>query len=425
MLIKLRNRFLAIIMSFTAITLAIAFVAIYYFTYMQINISNNEKLYRTEKLIISENYSEFISDTSTKDELSETRIFPQYGVYFNLVVDEKGKLVHVDSALEIPTNVYAKAAAIAWNGTQKTVEFANRKWHFAVGPATIDINGQVNESDYYTIRFLDITESQKTLSTLAITLLVAGVIILTAFYFLGVYFSNRAIKPTAESLERQEQFLSDASHELKTPLSIISASTEVLYASREESIESQIKWVDNIKSVVVRMTGLINSLLSLSRIESKNDLTENKLFDMSTFSISIIQEYELLVKEKNIDMCQNIASNITLKSNRELVGQVFRILLDNAIKYTEQNGRIDIELKLKKGKTILSVKNSHRGIGTEELSKLFDRFYRVDTSRKSDENNYGLGLPIAKSIMDNLGGAITVDSSINDHHVTFAIIFSS
>jgi signal transduction histidine kinase len=224
--------------------------------------------------------------------------------------------------------------------------------------------------------------------------------------------TERSIKPIKESYYKQKQFISDASHELKTPLAVIHTNVDVLLTNTDEQNK---KWLEYIKSEVERMGHLTNDLLYLTQMDGAEDHQMMK----TTFNISerlehILLGLEVVAFEKNISLIYDIAPDIEMHGNAEQVSQVMMILLDNAIKYTQTGGDISILLSKSTHHINLSVTNSGDGISEEDLPYVFDRFYRADKVRSRESGSYGLGLSIAKTIVEQHNGKITCESKVGD-----------
>lgn len=220
-------------------------------------------------------------------------------------------------------------------------------------------------------------------------------------------------KPVEDSFQKQKEFIADASHELKTPLSVIVASTEALENNPKEK-----KWLNNIKNESERMNNLITDLLELAKTEKENNL----LF--STGNLSKVVElsvltFEARAFEKNIKLDYDIDSDIMFKMDERYIKQLVEILLDNAIKHSKEKGKVTVNLK--DGNNImLTVSNIGDEIPKGEEEKIFERFYRIDKARNRNDNRYGLGLAIAKNIVINHQGTIMANS--NSGITTFKVL---
>lgn len=250
-----------------------------------------------------------------------------------------------------------------------------------------------------------------------------GGISLILLLFISIYLTNRTIKPIKESFEKQKQFIANASHELKTPLTIIRTNTSLVLSNKNKTVESQSKWLNYIDNQIERMSKLIDEMLSLAKLDTGKELEEFKAFDISKLINNVLLTFEAVFFENNIQLSSNIEEDVTIKGDRENIKKVLIILLDNAIKYTNKNGKIDVELNHDKNKIKLKVKNTGEGINKEDLDKIFERFYRVDTSRARETGGYGLGLSIAKSIVESHNGKIYAESNIGKD-TTFIIEFN-
>ena len=232
---------------------------------------------------------------------------------------------------------------------------------------------------------------------------IACFIVMVVTFFISKKIAILIVRPVEETIEKQKQFISDASHELKTPLAVIEANADVL-----ESQVGKSKWMDYIQNEISSMDTLINNLLFLAKIENSNGKNSNELFNLSDELYLTCSMFESLAYEKHIKINYNIAKNLQFKGYKEDIKQVVSILVDNAIKHTNDNGNIYIEAEKEKDNTVIRVKNEGDPIPEDEKNKIFERFYRVDKSRNRKEKRYGLGLAIAKSIVDKYNGKIEV-----------------
>ena len=222
-------------------------------------------------------------------------------------------------------------------------------------------------------------------------------------------------KPAREAFQKQKDFIADASHELKTPLAVIMASSDSLKVNKDN-----IKYLDNIKFETDRMNKLISSLLELSKLENAKEL-EMKDENLSKIVEKIALTFESIAYEESIRIETDIEANISFKCNKEEIEKVISILVDNAIKHSNKNTSIDIYLYKLKNSICIKVINEGEGIKSGDEELIFERFYRSDKSRNRESNRYGLGLAIAKNIINLHNGTIKAYS--NDGKTTFEIIF--
>ena len=225
----------------------------------------------------------------------------------------------------------------------------------------------------------------------------------------AIWLIRRMVKPVDEAMEKQKQFVWDASHELKTPLAVISANAEALAGEMGGS-----KPLEYIQSEVQRTDHLIQNLLTLARLEKGTVQAEPKRFDLSRAVLSVALPFESAVFEAGKTLDTRIPEGITYTGNEEMIKQLCVILLSNAQKYSDDHGRITLTLEAKGERRILKVHNTGPAIPAEAQPKIFDRFYRVDSSHNSEVPGNGLGLAIAQSIVEAHKGRITVASAENE-----------
>lgn len=236
---------------------------------------------------------------------------------------------------------------------------------------------------------------------MSVSIIIGSLIFVFIFSY---YLSKWAIKPVKTALENQRRFISDASHELKTPLAVISANADVL----ESEIGSN-KWLSNIKNQADDMSSLVFDLLDLAKIDETSDEIVVSEFDLSNVVLSKSLEFECTAFENGKTFEQNITDGITFRGNEESIRHLVTILIDNAIKHSDEKGIIRVTLTSSGNKKIFQVYNTGNGIRNSEKDKIFERFYRSDESRSKSTGGYGLGLSIAKAIVDAHGGTISVD----------------
>jgi signal transduction histidine kinase len=417
---KLRNGILALNMVITSIVMILAFMVVFLITAANIQADNEHKALNNPS--------------------------------FAVTVDENGVVQQTLSAVDLAESEYRDAVVSAWehrgDSTYERVEFAGRTWIYLVSYAeslvidmsdaiagengatgaivealegdsgTLDTPGILEKS--WRINFLDITDSQKTLQDLLLTFLAVGVVMLGVIFFISLFFANRAMRPVVEAWDRQRRFVADASHELRTPLAIMSANYDALLMNKKETIESQMEWLEYMHFGMERMTKLTNDLLTLNSVENSALDPQFAEVDMSAVVGDVVASMDSLAAEKHLELRPSIASGVVVLSDRSRVEQVITALYENAVKYTPEGGAIEVSLAMSGGRVICSVRNTGEGIDPEALAHIFDRFYRADASRTSETAGYGLGLSIAKTIAEKLGGDLTAES-IPDEWTTFTL----
>lgn len=265
-------------------------------------------------------------------------------------------------------------------------------------------------SNYFVV-LVDRTIEISTLRRLIITFLITFVILMALLSLLSIFLARWTVKPIEKAWEKQRQFVADASHELKTPLTVIGTNADVIMSNPDDLVKNQLKWLEYIKTETVRMTKLVSDLLYIAKTDA-NQTTMNMIeFNISDTVSEICLVFEALMfeKHKNFDY-SDIQENIIYKGDEDRIKQLFTILLDNAMKHSPDNADIKVSLTAEKKKIQLIVTNTGETIPKESLDKIFERFYRVDKSRARETGGCGLGLSIAKTIVDNHKGNITVTS---------------
>ena len=246
--------------------------------------------------------------------------------------------------------------------------------------------------------------------------LIALIVGSISYLVISYVLARIALKPVEESWNKQKQFLADASHELKTPLSIIMANTEIIAGHGDETVDSQRKWIENTRSESERMAGLVNDLLFLA----KND--DGLKAQMDTVNLSecvetIVLSYEAVLYENGKTFNYSIAPELIVFGNEGQLKQLIAILLDNANKYSVESGNISLGVETVGKNAQISVSNDCDELTEEQLEHLFDRFYTVDQSRSNAGN--GLGLSIAQVICNTHRGKIAAEYS--DGRICFEV----
>lgn len=260
---------------------------------------------------------------------------------------------------------------------------------------------QADKDGYMLVAFMDNTVARENLDTVFQYTLIIGGIAIVALFFLSFFLANRIVKPLEESHKKQKQFISDAGHELKTPVAVVNANVDLL--SREIGDN---QWIANIQYENERMSALITQLLDLARTENVTPPMEQ--LDLSTLACGEILPMESIAYENGLTLISDVQENIQINGNSTQLKQLTSILIDNAIRHGIGGTEVVVSLKRDRHNAVLSVINSGDEIPPEQRAHLFERFYRVDSARTGEDKHYGLGLAIAKAIVETHSGKIDV-----------------
>ena len=288
----------------------------------------------------------------------------------------------------------------------------------AEGFARNVLNGKREQGYYKNYRFRIITEENNNIviflnSTMELrsarnVLLIsclAGAACFLAVFLLVILLSKKAMKPYIQNIERQKRFITDASHEIKTPLTSIATSVDVIAMEHGED-----EWTNNIHSQTAKMSRMVSDLVTLSRLDEENPFLDKTEFSLSDITWEVAEPFASLAKAQGKTYSQRIEENLTLCGNSDATRQMVSVLLDNAMKYSDENGTIRLDVYKAHGKTKIEVFNTCVLEDTKNLNRLFDRFYRPDNSRSRKTGGSGIGLSIAQAVAEAYGGKIKVSS---------------
>lgn len=400
-------------LSIITILMLTSFSSIYGITYNNIQNTINQDLYRIadakkefksmEPKNSIEGPKENISQEFNFNEKDPEERLPDRLVSFIVETDLEGNVIETVASFDLEEDFYQEALEIIDSKNRKTGNFTldDNEWAYLV---------KEHEGNYI-YAFLDMTAQQKVLDRLLYTFIFVSAAMIFLIFLISNFLTNRSIKPIKEAFDKQKQFISDASHELKTPLAVISTNVDVLLSNQSSKDSQDWKWLSYIKSEVERMGYLTKDLLYLTQMEGveRQQLLKHS-FDFSERVEQQLLGMEVLAFEKNIEMDYEVEADIIIEGNAEQLIQVVMILLDNALKYTPEKGKINLFLKCINHQVTLSIKNTGEGIQPGDINKIFDRFYRVDKARSRIAGSHGLGLSIAKAIVEQHDGKILCES---------------
>lgn len=315
--------------------------------------------------------------------------------------------------VELKDNLVTKVSTehIAAVDNTKALDYAQKVYNTGTpGFGTIDLYKYyyTTDGEKAMIIFVDWQRDLAKCLVLAIISAFVSLITITVLTILVYLLSKKAMKPVADSIDKQKQFITDASHELKTPLTIIAANAEVL-----EMCEGENEWLTSIKNQTTRLSHLVKNLVELTKLNEIHDDKLRSNFNISTALLETASNFETSAEVANKNFSYSAADDIIYHGNEAEIRQLITILCDNAIKYTDECGHIKLSL-YKSGKNIIIESyNTCEYVDPQTVSRLFDRFYRADSSRTRDSKTggYGIGLSIAQAIVHRHKGKIKVFTS--------------
>lgn len=250
-------------------------------------------------------------------------------------------------------------------------------------------------------------------SQLILTLIIIGLISIVILAIISYVLAGISLIPIKKSWNQQKDFVADASHELRTPLTVIQTNLDVALSDEEGTIEENHEWINNAYTESIKMSKLVNDLLLLAKIDSKEIYIKKESIDITELLKQVISHMRPMFNNKKIKLEENILDNILVYGDYDRIRQLIIILLDNAIKYTNDNGSVEITLENIENKTLLKVKDTGIGLSEEDKEKVFNRFYRSDKARTSENGGSGLGLSIAYWIVKSHNGTIKLESELS------------
>ncbi len=345
--------------------------------------------------------------------------------YFSMILDSTGTLVmtdyeHIASVSSdnfLPFILYGLKRNKGRIEDSDGIYFFQKKQISQEDLAESYPDMELTDSVYILIVFMDGTNRIYRFRNMQLFFILSGVFCFIMFFILVSVFSNKAIQPTIEAYEKQKRFITDAGHELKTPLAIISANTEVI-----EAMDGKSEWTESILNQVKRLSGLVNDLITLARLEeaAERDDVSTEEIAFSAKVKEVAEAFRPVLTQQGKQFSDEIAENINIKGNLKSVHELISILVDNAVKYCDDSGTVSVVLSARKKYAVLTVTNDYKDGENVDYTKFFDRFYREDSSRNSAKSGYGIGLSMAENIVNLHKGKIS--AGFADGKITFTVL---
>lgn len=458
---KLHIKFIALNMGTIAVVLAVTFVSICLIDYQQ----SLQKVYASLDAAVShadDGHSDDIhpdGDTESNTEHGQPGWQPNDNLLGAPVSEPDGKKSLEESAApadtpnsasppeiggqpngagqNIPVAVYrlsgnefattAISLSTATLSTDTLAQAANQLSSLPDGAGTLDDVGlyydkrSVGNATYVAFADMSATSQWK---SLALTLALVGIGALAVLFVISLFFSRWALRPAAQAWERQRHFVADASHDLKTPLTVILANTSILKEHPERSVASQSQWVESTQHEAEHMQELVEDLLLLAQLDEDEDTGASESvpksttgrkplekLDLSDLAEGELLEFESVAYERGISLEQDISPNVAVRGNTARLRRLVAALIDNACKYAGRDGTVSVALHPFGKQAKLTVHNTGMPIAPEDLPHVFDRFYQADKARTRNLGGHGLGLAIARAIAEEHGGTLAATSN--------------
>lgn len=397
MIKKLRKKFILINMTLVTLVLVIVFAVL---------LISNTKKYREDSMralerVLNEEWGEipggFTAGRGPKE------IPDSMNPVFVVSLNASGSITEIDNSRITVDEEFARQAVDAARDSGKSfgmlrsfrVRFLKQETTAGIKIAFEDCGREI--------------DAVNNLVMVSIIIFVGG---MAAFLLISLYLSKWALAPVERAWRQQKQFVADASHELKTPLTVIMANLGILSAHPGDTIQEQHRWVENTQMEASRMKQLLDSMMFLAKSDASGVPAEHEEFDLSNTLLSSVLPFESIAYEQEVTLEEQIMPDIRIYGDEGQFKQLAAILLDNACKYALKGGRVAVRFHTERpGRAVLEVQNSGEPIPQEDLEHIFERFYRSDKSRVRTKGGYGLGLAIAKTIVENHKGKIEVESS--------------
>lgn len=323
--------------------------------------------------------------------------------YFSVKVDEEGNqtidITHVASISEEDAQGYATQIL----SSQKTGGYIGQYRY------------RLTKTDTNTLLvFVDCRNDISSIQNFALISLLVGAVCILLVLFLIIILSNHAIRPMIESMQKQKQFITDAGHEIKTPIAIISANTEVL-----EMCDGENEWTISIHHQVDRLNELVKNLLTLAKLDEAQEKLPMTEFPVGKVIREISDNFDGPEQTKDLTVEKQIDETLKMSGDENSIRHLISILLDNAVKYSNPGGEMSITTESTEKHVMISVYNTCEEIPQGDLSRLFDRFYRADSSRSRESGGYGIGLSVAAAITQAHKGKI--EASRQDEGICFKV----
>ncbi len=417
MILKLKRKFILINMALVLVVLLIVFSALYLSTYRQ-QLQSADRALNQLMLRRDAPTPQFeISKPSSGAHDDQPQRTDSLIAGFVVVIDESGEMnVSISDLVSVSDEVTQSVSQTALESSDSSGLIRAYSLRYL----------RVTENGETRIAFIDVSDDLSEMAELLVSSLLVGVLGIAAFFFISLFLANWALKPVAKAWSQQKQFVADASHELKTPLTVILANQKILLAHPERTIGEESQWIKNTQSESNRMKSLVEDMLFLAKSDSDHAMQAMSIINFTDLVQGTLLSFASVAFEANVQMEEEVLSDVQLSGSESQLRRLCAILIDNAVKYAGRGGEVHTVLRSDGTNCRLSIQNTGTPIPEEDLPHLFERFYRADRARSA--GGFGLGLSIAESIVHSHGGRIWAESNASQgttFHVTLPVCAES
>lgn len=402
MLKKLKNKIILVNVLSLTLVLLIMFTAVYFVLYSILTEQENTLLY---KVAAEENYNirekSFLDPDAANNPDVPNADDVQLSLFY-VKKDTEGEIIDISPNLFSDNEQHIKYL------TDKVDKRNTLKGEIDVNDVRLSYLVEYKSFGKIYI-FTDRGLRERVLIYYLIIFIISFFLTIAIVWIISMFISEKAIQPVRTSMEEQKKFVADASHELRTPLAVIRSNIELIMESPDSTVKENEKWLGYIHQEALRITTMTENLLTLERYDSKKTEYSNELFSLSELVEEIAAGFLHLINSYGLSFEKHIQKDIYFYASPEKIKQLLTIFIDNAVKYTKE-GSVSLSLKQIDNEISISIKDSGSGIKDEDKDKIFERFYRVDKSRSRNLGGSGLGLSIAKTIIDEYKGKVELCS---------------
>ena len=412
MLKKLRRRFTSLLMLIIGAVLTVFYLVVVGLLMVTITLNMRSSLHD----FVSEEYVELHHDITDEKEYDGTRVFPLYSEEVCVVkVNQDGTFEKLNiGQARMKSDVLSVVVdeAMAMDNT------------FGLLPPQMLFFYKNSTFDGTKIAFANASQYASYLGSLLVRGAVMCVLAIMVLYIMSRFMARIFIRPVEKAWIQQQNFIADASHELKTPLTVILANTNILQEHRDDTVDNQYKWVESTQVEATHMKELVDKMLILAK---SDNMKANNMFsnvDASELATRLCLQFEPIAFENGVVLNTDIDSGVVICGDQTSLNQIMHILIDNAVKYAGDSGEIFFSLKRRPGGCVMSTRNPDVTVPQEDIPHLFERFYRSDKAHTAGKG-YGLGLAICKNLVEIHDAQISVRSDEQNGTVFTVVFFDS